>query len=46
MGLAISNKITSKLCEDPKPVNDRIMTLRLPLKHVRYCTIVTILPQQ
>jgi len=25
-----------------KPVNDRIMTLRLPLKHDRYCTIVTI----
>jgi len=42
VGLAISNNITSKLYEDPKPVNVRIMTLRLPLKHDRYCTIVTI----
>jgi len=32
--LAISNNITLKLSEDSKPVNDRIMTLRLPLKHV------------
>jgi len=42
VGLAISNNIASKLFEDPKPVNDRIMTLRLPLEHDRYCTILTI----
>jgi len=24
IGLAINNNITSKICEDPKPVNDRI----------------------
>ena len=42
VGLAINNNIIPKLCEDPKPVSDRIMTLRLPLTHKRYCTIISI----
>jgi hypothetical protein len=32
----------SKLTEEPLAVNDRIMTLRLPLTHGRYCTILAI----
>ena len=42
VGLAISNNITSRLCEDPKTVSDRVMTFRLPLSHDRYCTNLSI----
>ena len=42
VALAIKNDIVPKLLEDPKPVSDRIMTLRLPLKQNRHCTIISI----
>ena len=40
--LAISNNTTSRLSEDHHTVSDRIMTLRLPLRHDRYCSKVSI----
>lgn len=39
VALAVSNHLTPKLVQDPKPVNDRIMTLRLPLTNNRNCTL-------
>lgn len=42
VALAISNAIASKLTEDPKPVSDRMITLRLPLSNSRYCTIISV----
>lgn len=41
VALAISNELIPKLQQDPKPVNDRIMTLRLPLTDDRNCTLVS-----
>ena len=42
VALAIKNEIVPKLLEDPKPISDRMMTLRLPLKQNRHCTIISI----
>lgn len=40
VALAISNNLTLKLDQDPKPVSDRILTLRLPLTDEHNCTMV------
>lgn len=40
VALAVSNHLIPKLIQDPKPVNDRIMTLRLPLTNNRNCTLI------
>ena len=40
VALAISNALTSKLVQDPKPMSDRLMTLRLPLTNERNCTVI------
>jgi len=42
VGFAIRNPITKLLEEDPSPVSDRIMTMRLPLEKDVYATIVCI----
>ena len=42
VALAISNAVITKMSEDPKPVNDRIITLRLPLNGERFCSIIAI----
>lgn len=42
VAIAISNIIVSQMDEEPKAVNDRIISLRLPLKHKRHCTIISV----
>jgi len=42
VGFAIRNTIMHLLKEDPSPVSDRIMTMRLPLKKNAYATIVNV----
>lgn len=41
VGFAIRNNIASKLDQDPMPVSDRLMTLRLPLRKNTYLSIVS-----
>ena len=42
VALAVSNAVVAKMTEDPKPVNDRMITLRLPLNEKRNCTIIAV----
>ena len=42
VGLAIRNGLIPRLMGEPQPVNERMMTLRLPLTQKRYCTIISI----
>ena len=42
VGFAIRNTIMHLLKEDPSPVSDRIITMRLPLKKNAYATIVSV----
>lgn len=42
VGLAIKNDILPKLIEEPRAINDRLMTLRLPLSDDRWCTLIAI----
>ena len=42
VGLAISNDLVSKLIEEPKAINDRMMTLRVPLCDDRWCTVIAV----
>jgi len=41
-GMAITMRISflPKLSEDPKPVNERMIELQLPLTQNRYCTVI------
>ena len=41
VGFAIKTHLVSKLSGLPKGINDRLMTLRLPLSGKRYATIVS-----
>ena len=42
MGFAIKNDIVTKLTEMPRPVSDRIMTMRLPLSKDNFATIIRV----
>jgi len=42
VGFSIRNTIMHLLKEDPSPVSDRIMSMRLPLKKNAYATIVSV----
>ena len=41
VGFAIKKDIATKLTEMPRPVNDRIMTMRLPLSKDNFTTIIS-----
>ena len=41
LAFAVRNGLLLSMSEDPKPVSDRIITLRFPLFHSRYCTLMT-----
>ena len=40
VAFAVRNGLLSNMSEDPKPVSDRLITLRLPLVKGRYCTLI------
>ena len=42
VGFAIKNVIITKLTEMPRPVSDRIMTMRLPLSKDNFATIISL----
>ena len=42
VGLAIKKDIVTKLTEMPRPVSDRIMTMRLPLSTDNFATIISV----
>ena len=42
MGFAIKKDIVTKLTEMPRPVSDRIMTMRLPLSKDNLATIISV----
>ena len=42
MGFAIKKDIVPKLTEMPRPVSDRIMTMRLPLSKDNFATIISV----
>ena len=42
VGFAIKNVIITKLMEMPRPVSDRIMTMRLPLSKDNFATIISL----
>ena len=42
MGFAIKKHIVTKLTEMPRPVSDRIMTMRLPLSKENFATIINL----
>ena len=42
MGLAIKKDIVTKLTEMPRPISDRIMTMRLPLNKDNFATIISV----
>ena len=42
MGFAIKKDIVTKLTEMPRPVSDRIMTMRLPLSKDNFATIISV----
>ena len=42
VGLAIKKDIITKLTEMPRPVSDRIMTMRLPLSKDNFATIISV----
>ena len=44
MGFAIKKDIVTKLTEMPRPVSDRIMTMRLPLSNDNFATIISVYP--
>ena len=41
VGFAILSSLVSKLDKPPKGINDRLMTLRLPLQGKRFATIIS-----
>src|SRR5688572_4557491 len=42
VGFAIRSNIASKLVYLPKGINDRLMTVRLPLRGSRHATIISV----
>ena len=42
VGFAIKKDIITKLTEMPRPVSDRIMTMRLPLSKDNFATIISV----
>ena len=42
VGFAIKKDIVTKLTEMPRPVSDRIMTMRLPLRKDNFATITSV----
>ena len=42
MGFAIKKDIVTKLTEMPRPVSDRIMTMRLPLSKDNFATVISV----
>ena len=42
MGFAVKRDIVTKLTEMPRPVSDRIMTMRLPLSKDNFATIISV----
>lgn len=42
VGFAIKKEIVSTLTEMPRPVSDRIMTMRLPLDRNTYATLISV----
>ena len=42
MGFAVKKDIVTKLTEMPRPVSDRIMTMRLPLSQNNFATIISV----
>ena len=45
VGSAIKKNIVTKLTEMPRPVSDRIMTMRLPLSKDNFATIISVYNQ-
>ena len=43
VGFAIKKDIVTKLTEMPRPISDRIMTMRLPLRMANFATIISVL---
>jgi len=41
VAIAMRNGLIPKLSKDSKPVNERMITLRLPLTQNRYCTVIS-----
>jgi len=41
VAIAMRNSLIPKLSEDPKPVNERMITLWLPLTQNKYCTVIS-----
>ena len=42
MGFAIKKDIATNLTEMPRPVSDRIMTMRLPLSKENFATMISV----
>ncbi|KAK7010182.1 craniofacial development protein 2 [Biomphalaria glabrata] len=41
VGFAVKSKVVNKLAGLPKDINDRLMTLRLPLTSIRHATLIS-----
>ena len=41
-GFAVRKEIAAMLDEEPLPINDRIMTMRLPLQRKMYATFISV----
>jgi len=41
VAIPMRNSLIPKLSKDPKPVNERMVTLRLPVTQNRYCTVIS-----